>query len=235
VPECALVCNLPQPGDEPALLQHSDVATFFHEFGHLIHHIFAGNSQWSGISGIATEWDFVEAPSQLLEEWARDAETLATFAVHHETGEPLPADIVAKLRAADEFGKGLSVRQQMFYASLSLELYRRDPHDLDMVAVEKEAQERLTPYQHVSGTYMHLSFGHLDGYSAIYSTYMWSLVIAKDLFTVFAREGLQSTRTAARYRQTVLAPGGSAPAAELVANFLGRPYDFAAYQAWLDD
>jgi thimet oligopeptidase len=234
VPECALVCNLPQPGDEPALLQHSDVATFFHEFGHLIHHVFAGNSQWSGISGIATEWDFVEAPSQLLEEWARDAETLATFAVHHETGESLPADTVAKLRAADEFGKGLSVRQQMFYASLSLELYRRDPHDLDMVAVEKEAQERLTPYQHVSGTYMHLSFGHLDGYSAIYSTYMWSLVIAKDLFTVFAREGLQSTRTAARYRQTVLAPGGSAPAAELVANFLGRPYDFAAYQAWLD-
>jgi thimet oligopeptidase len=123
----------------------------------------------------------------------------------------------------------------MFYASLSLELYRRDPHDLDMVAVEKEAQERLTPYQHVSGTYMHLSFGHLDGYSAIYSTYMWSLVIAKDLFTVFAQEGLQSTGTAARYRQTVLAPGGSAPAAELVANFLGRPYDFAAYQAWLDD
>ena len=234
VPECALVCNLPRPGEDPALLQHSDVDTFFHEFGHLIHHIFAGDSRWSGISGIATEWDFVEAPSQLLEEWVRDAQTLATFAVHHETGEPLPADMVTKLRAADEFGKGLFVRQQMFYASLSLELYRRDPVGLDMVAVEKEAQERLTPYQHVSDTYMHLSFGHLDGYSAIYSTYMWSLVIAKDLFTVFAREGLLSTETAARYRQAVLAPGGSAPAAELVANFLGRPYDFAAYQAWLD-
>lgn len=234
VPECALVCNLPRPGDEPALLQHSDVTTFFHEFGHLIHHIFAGENRWSGISGIATEWDFVEAPSQLLEEWVQDADTLATFAVHHETGQPLPAEIVAKLRAADEFGKGLFVRQQMFYASLSLELYRRDPDGLDLVAVEKEAQERLTPYQHVADTYMHLSFGHLDGYSAIYSTYMWSLVIAKDLFTVFAREGLQSTDAAARYRRAVLAPGGSAPAAELVANFLGRPYDFAAYQTWLD-
>jgi thimet oligopeptidase len=100
--------------------------------------------------------------------------------------------------------------------------------------VEKEAQERLTPYKHVSDTHMHLSFGHLDGYSAIYSTYMWSLVIAKDLFTVFAREGLLSTEAADRYRRTVLAPGGSAPAAELVGNFLGRPYDFAAYQAWLD-
>jgi len=234
VPECALVCNLPRPGDEPALLQHSDVGTFFHEFGHLIHHIFAGASRWSGTSGIATEWDFVEAPSQLLEEWVRDAATLATFAVHYETGDPLPADMVTKLRAAEEFGKGLFVRQQMFYASLSLELYRRDPAGLDPVAVEREAQERFTPYRHVDGTHLHLGFGHLDGYSAIYCTYMWSLVIAKDLFTVFAAEGLQSTETAARYRRAVLSPGGSAPAAQLVADFLGRPYDFTAYQAWLD-
>jgi len=246
VPECALVCNLPRPGDaQPpgptpqawggaALLQHSDVETFFHEFGHLIHHIFAGDAQWSGISGIATEWDFVEAPSQLLEEWVRDAATLSTFAVHHETGEPLPAEMVAKLRTAEEFGKGLFVRQQMFLAAMSLELYRRDPADLDPVAVEREAQERLTPYRYVDGTFLHLGFGHLDGYSAIYCTYMWSLVIAKDLFTVFARDGLLDVETAAHYRRTVLAPGGSAPAADLVQSFLGRPYDYAAYQAWLD-
>jgi len=235
VPECALVCNLPQPlADKPALLQHSDVETFFHEFGHLVHHIFAGAGRWSGTSGIATEWDFVEAPSQLLEEWVRDAETLASFAVHHETGEPLPAQMVAKLRAAAELGKGLYVRQQMFYAALSLELYRRDPAGVDPVAVERDAQERFTPYRHVEGTYMHLGFGHLDGYSAIYCTYMWSLVIAKDLFTVFARDGLLDGATAERYRRTVLAPGGSAPAADLVQNFLGRPYDFAAYQGWLD-
>ncbi len=246
IPECALVCNLPRPGTgpedpasqaspgEPALLQHSDVETFFHEFGHLIHHIFAGDSRWSGTSGIATEWDFVEAPSQLLEEWVRDAATLATFAVHHETGEPLPAEMVAKLRSAEEFGKGLFVRQQMFYAALSLELYRRDPAGVDPVTVEREAQERFTPYRHVEGTYLHLGFGHLDGYSAIYCTYMWSLVIAKDLFTVFARDGLLDDATADRYRRTVLAPGGSAPAADLVQNFLGRPYDFTAYHAWLD-
>lgn len=234
VAECALVCNLPRPGTEPALLQHSDVATFFHEFGHLIHHVFAGDSRWSGTSGITTEWDFVEAPSQLLEEWVRDAPTLAMFAVHHETGEPLPASMVTQLRAADEFGKGLFVRQQMFYAALSLELYRRDPAGLDPVAVEREAQERFTPYRHVDGTYMHLGFGHLDGYSAIYCTYMWSLVIAKDLFTLFDHNGLHDEPTARRYRETVLAPGGSAPAAALVEHFLGRPYDFAAYQSWLD-
>jgi thimet oligopeptidase len=235
VPECALVCNLPRPTDDgPALLQHSDVETFFHEFGHLLHHVLAGTTRWSGTSGIATEWDFVEAPSQLLEEWVRDAQTLATFAVHHETGEALPAGLVDKLRAAEEFGKGLFVRQQMFYATLSLELYRHDPATLDPIAVEREAQERLTPYKYVDDTYLHLGFGHLDGYSAIYCTYMWSLVIAKDLFTVFSREGLRNPAVAARYRQAVLAPGGSAPAARLVEDFLGRPYDFAAYQAWLD-
>jgi thimet oligopeptidase len=234
IPECALVCNLPKPDGEPALLQYSDVDTFFHEFGHLIHGIFGGATRWHGLSGIVTEWDFVEAPSQLLEEWVRDAGTLATFAVHHETGEVLPADIVARLRAAEESGKGLQVRQQMFYASLSYELYRRDPAGLDPVAVEKEAMERLTPYRHVAGTWLHLGFGHLDGYSAIYYTYMWSLMIAKDLFTVFEREGLDSTAAARRYRDAVLAPGGSAPAADLVANFLGRPYSFDAYQAWLD-
>jgi thimet oligopeptidase len=235
IPECALVCNLPRPSaQEPALLRHSDVETLFHEFGHLLHHIFAGAGRWAGTSGIATEWDFVEAPSQLLEEWVRDPEALATFAVHYETGEPLPASMVAKLREAEELGKGLYVRQQMFYASLSLNLYRRDPAEIDPVAVEREEQERLTPYKHVDGTFMHLGFGHLDGYSALYCTYMWSLVIAKDLFTVFARDGLLNPEAAVRYRDAVLAPGGSAPAAELIERFLGRPYSFDSYRAWLD-
>ena len=96
--------------------------------------------------------------------------------------------------------------------------------------MEAQAQERLTPYKHVKDTYLHLGFGHLDGYSAIYYTYMWSLVIAKDLFTVFERMASLSTPTAARYRERVLGPGGSAPAAALVESFLGRPYEFDAYQ-----
>src|SRR5690606_4456806 len=231
VPEGALVCNFPRPGE---LLRHSDVETFFHEFGHLLHHVFGGHQRWAGISGIRTEWDFVEAPSQLLEEWARDPATLATFAVHHETGEPIPAELVTQLRAAEEFGKGLFVRQQMFYAALSLELYRRDPASIDLVAVEREVQERHSPFPYVDGTSMHLSFGHLDGYSAIYYTYMWSLVIAKDLFTGFDASALLAPEAASRYRQTILAAGGSAPAASLVRDFLGREHRFDAYQAWLD-
>lgn len=233
VPECALLCNLPRPGDEPALLSHTDLTTFFHEFGHVVHHVLGGHQRWAGISGVETEWDFVEAPSQLLEEWTLDAATLAGFATHHETGESLPAETVAKLRASGEFGKGLQIRQQMFYATLSLELYRQDPIDLDPIAVETTAMATHTPYRHVEGTYAHLSFGHLDGYSAVYYTYMWSLVIAKDLFTRFAAEGLPAPETCAAYRQTILAAGGSAPAAELVRAFLGRDYTVAAFEAWL--
>ena len=234
VPECALLCNLPRPGEQPALLQHSEVRTLFHEFGHLLHHVFGGHQRWSGTGGVRTEWDFVEAPSQLLEEWTRDPATLASFAVHHETGEPLPAGQVARLRAAEEFGRGLWVRQQMFYAALSLELYRHDPATLDPLAVERELQQRLTPFPHLAGTYLHLSFGHLDGYSAVYYTYMWSLVIAKDLFTGFDPAALLDPVVAGRYRSVVLAAGGSAPAAELVTRFLGRDYTIDAYRRWLD-
>jgi thimet oligopeptidase len=231
VPECALLCNFPRPGE---FLEHHEVATFFHEFGHLLHHVLSGSQRWAGVSGVSTERDFIEAPSQLLEEWTTDAATLATFAVHHESGEPLPAALVDRLRAAGEFGKGLAVRQQMFYAALSLELFRRDPAGLDPLAVERETQHRHTPYPHLDGTALHLSFGHLDSYSAAYYTYTWSLVIAKDLFTAFDPDRLLDPEVAARYRREVLAPGGAAPAAELVRAFLGRDYSFDAYRAWLD-
>jgi thimet oligopeptidase len=234
LPEGVLVCNFPKPGAEPALMQHSDVETLFHEWGHLLHHTFGGHTRWAGISGVSTEWDFVEAPSQMLEEWAWEPETLQTFAKHHETGEPIPADLVKRMKAANEFGKGLYVRQQMFYAAISLEFHSRDPKGLDTAKTVAELQHKYTPFKFVDGTHFEASFTHLDGYSAIYYTYMWSLVIAKDMFTVFHKNGLLDQATAARYRKTVLEPGGSKPAADLVADFLGRPYNFAAYEEWLN-
>ncbi|NNB97059.1 Zn-dependent oligopeptidase [Corallococcus exiguus] len=234
LPEGALICNFPKPGTEPALMQHGDVETFFHEFGHLLHHIFGGHTKWAGLSGVRTEWDFVEAPSQMLEEWARDVTCLQTFAKHYQTGESLPADLVERMLAADEFGKGLFVRQQMFYAALSLELYRRDPKDLDATALVRELQGQYIPFPYLEGTYFHLTFGHLDGYSSNYYTYMWSLVIAKDLFTVFQTKGLLNPEPAQDYRRAVLEPGGSDDAARLVHHFLGRDYDFRAYEAWLN-
>ena len=234
LPEAALVCNFPRPSAEPALLDHGEVVTLFHEFGHLLHHLFGGRTRWAGVSGVRTEWDFVEAPSQMLEEWCWDASVLQRFARHVETGEPIPAPLVERMRSADEFGKGLRVRQQMFYAATSLRLHDRDPAGLDTTALCAKQQERYTPFRHVPGTWFHESFGHLDGYSAIYYTYMWSLVIAKDLFGVFRREGLLEPAPAARYRRAVLDPGGGRPAAALVQDFLGRPASFAAFEEWLN-
>ena len=233
LPEGALVCNFPRPGSEPALLEHGDLRTFLHELGHLVHHLLGGQVRWAAQSGVATEWDFVEAPSQLLEEWAWDPEVLAGFARHVETGEPIPADLVRRMKAADETAKGLQVRQQTFHAALSLELHRRDPAGLDTTRLAAELMEAHTPFRHVEGTWPEASFGHLEGYSALYYTYLWSLVIAKDLFTVFKREGLLSG-AARRYRRAVLEPGGSRRAAELVEDFLGRPHGFEAFRAWLD-
>jgi thimet oligopeptidase len=235
LPEGVLVCNFPRPSPgNPALMEHGDVKTFFHEFGHLLHHVLGGHVRWAGQSGVATEWDFVEAPSQMLEEWVWDPGVLATFARHGETGEAIPAELVRRMKAADEYGKGLMVRQQMFYAATSLELHRRDPAGLDTTALVAELQERYTPFRHVDGTYFHESFGHLDGYSAIYYTYMWSLVIAKDLFGPFRAAGLMHHGPARRYRTTILEAGGSKPAAELVKDFLGRPSGFEAYEQWLN-
>jgi thimet oligopeptidase len=234
LPEGVLLCNFPKPGEEPALMEHDGVKTFFHEFGHLLHHVFGGHVRWAGLSGVATEWDFVEAPSQMLEEWVWDVPTLQTFARHFQGGEPIPAELVQRAKAADEYGKGLWVRQQMFYAATSLEFHSRDPKTLDTTRVMAELQDRYTPFKYVDGTYFHESFGHLDGYSALYYTYMWSLVIAKDLFSVFEQEGLLNPTAAQRYRRAVLEPGGSKPAAALVTDFLGRKYQFDAYERWLD-
>ncbi|MEZ4366410.1 MAG: M3 family metallopeptidase [Kofleriaceae bacterium] len=234
LPEGALVCNFPQPSPgNPALMEHDDVVTMFHEFGHLMHHILGGQQRWATQSGVATEWDFVEAPSQMFEEWAWSPETLARFAKHHVTGEVIPAALVAKMRKADSFGKGTQTVQQMFYAALSLGLHRADPAKLDQLEEVKRLQAKYTPFAYVPGTQFQASFGHLIGYSAIYYTYMWSLVIAKDLLTPFAKTSLMDTKVTYAYRDKVLAPGGTRDAADLVRDFLGRPYSFKAFEAYL--
>ncbi|MFC4785982.1 M3 family metallopeptidase [Nocardioides sp. MAHUQ-72] len=223
--EGALVCNFSR-----GLMEHSHVVTLFHEFGHLVHHVLAGRGEWARFSGVATEWDFVEAPSQMLEEWAWDPDVLRGFATN-AAGEPIPADLVARMRAAHDFGKGYQARTQMFYAAMSYWFHTDRPADL--TARMRELQERYSPFGWIDGTHMFASFGHLGGYSSAYYTYMWSLVIAKDMFSAFDPADLFTPEVAARYRERVLAPGGSRDAADLVADFLGRPYTFDAYAAWL--
>lgn len=214
-------------------MEYDDVRTLFHEFGHLVHHVLGGHTRWAANSGVRTEQDFVEAPSQMLEEWVRDPGVLQIFARQVKTGEPIPAAMVPQLRAAEEFGKGLDVRRQMFLAATSLHLHDREARGLDTTEVVAEGMARYWTFPYVKGTFFQASFGHLNGYSAVYYTYMWSLVIAKDLFTPFSKNGVFDRETAARYRQRVLEPGGGKPAADLVSDFLGRPYDFKAYEAWL--
>jgi thimet oligopeptidase len=226
LPEGVLVCNFPR-----GLMEHTDVVTLFHEFGHLVHHVLAGRQAWARFSGVATEWDFVEAPSQMLEEWAWDADVLRSFATDAD-GRPIPADLVARMRDANDFGKGYFARTQMFYAALSYRLHKEKVDDITELVKTLQAAFSLFPYQ--EDTHMQASFGHLEGYASAYYTYMWSLVIAKDLFSAFDRNDLFDTTTSYRYRDTVLAQGGSRDAADLVEEFLGRPYDFTAFTRWLE-
>jgi thimet oligopeptidase len=214
-------------------MEHEDVVTMFHEFGHLMHHVLGGHQKWITQSGVSTEWDFVEAPSQMFEEWAWSYDTLARFARHHETGAVIPMSLVEKMRRADKFGLGTATVQQIFYAAISLGFHRSDPTALDQLAEVQRLQKRYTPFAHVPGTRFHTSFGHLVGYSAMYYTYQWSLVIAKDLLTPFESSGLMATDVTYAYRDKVLVPGGSRDAADLVHSFLGRDYDFRAYERFL--
>lgn len=222
--EGVLGCNFGR-----GLLDHDDVVTLFHEFGHLLHHLLAGRGRYARFSGVATEWDFVEAPSQMLEEWAWDPDVLATFAINAD-GEPLPADLAVKMRAAEDFGKGFDALTQMFYAALSYTYHVEPVADLTGRLVE--LQEQYSLFEYIPGTHMMANFGHLDGYSSGYYTYMWSLVIAKDMFSAFEGD-LFNPDLAARYRDEVLAPGGRRDAAELVTQFLGRPYSLTAFRRWL--
>jgi thimet oligopeptidase len=235
LPEGALVCNLPggTPGDS-GLMSHDDVRTMFHEFGHLLHAQLGGRGRWLGQSGVKTEWDFVEAPSQMLEEWIKDPAVLATFARHYQTGEPIPAALVEQMNRAESFGRALDVRAQMMLARVSLSVYDRPPAQVNTDSIVQAVSAAYLPYPPMPENHFQASFGHLDGYSATYYTYMWSLVIAKDLFSGFDRSDLLAAAPARRYRAAILAPGGSAPAAELVRRFLGRPFSFDAWQRWLE-
>jgi len=150
-----------------------------------------------------------------------------------ETDAPIPAELVGRMRAANEFGKGIQTRHQVFYAQLSLAYHLADPRTLDLTRTMVDLQRRYSPFPHVPGTHFFASFGHLNGYSAMYYTYLWSLVIAKDLLSEFLRVGLLDAATARRYREAVLVPGGSRDAKDLVEAVLGRPYGFAAFAEWL--
>ena len=234
LPEVTLVCNFSGgTADDPGLMEYGDVTTFFHEFGHLMHWIFQGQQQWAGFGG-NLESDFVEAPSQMLEEWMHDPKVLATFARNYQTNAPIPAELVQRANRADAFGRALWVRGQLTYTAISFDLHNAA---LDRAQIEKsvpESSKRFLPYQLLEGDHQLASFTHLTGYSSAYYTYLWDKVIAQDFYSKFDHENLLAPEVAHRYRTTVLEQTGAMPASDLVTNFLGRPQSIDAFKTWMN-
>jgi thimet oligopeptidase len=232
IPMAAMECNFPRPSaGAPALMSHQDAVTFFHEFGHVLHHLLS-ESELSSFAGTTVARDFVESPSQMFEEWAWAKETLDLFAVHHETGKPMPKKLHAALLRSRGFGRALSTQRQLFLAALD-QAYHTRPLPMDTTRVVQEINDAYTAFTFVEGTHFQASFGHLIGYDAGYYGYQWALSIAQDLVTRFRKEGLLNPKTAADYRAAVLAMGSSDDEANLVARFLGRAPSDAAYRAFL--
>ncbi len=235
LPESALVCNFLDPGvpSELARLEHAQVVTFFHEFGHLLHALLSGHQRWLFNNQASLEWDFIEAPSQLFEEWARDPATLSRFAVDPETGSKVPLDLLDRLRASDALGRALMWIRQVAYSAISLDLYSEDPDGRDLSKVTRETYGRYAPLPLPPDYHFEASFGHLTGYSAFYYTYAWSLVIARDLLRPFLEKGsLTDPETAARYAREILAPGSERRADDLIRTYLGREFNFDAFERW---
>jgi thimet oligopeptidase len=234
LPEGILICNFPRPtADDPGLMQYADVQTFFHEFGHLMHMILGGQQPWAGISGISMEADFVEAPSQMLEEWIQSPQVLATFAKHYKSGEPVPAELVVRMNRASAFGRASYLSQQNGFTALSYDIYDAKPQNVNLDAVTDRDTRKYSLFTPLQGTHMYASFGHLAGYSSAYYTYMWDKVIALDFFEQFDSKNLLAGGAPLRYRRTVLEPGGSVSANDLVKNFLGRPQSIEALKRWV--
>jgi thimet oligopeptidase len=235
LPEAALVCSFPEPtAADPGLMEYEDVVNFFHEFGHLMHHILGGQQPWAGISGIAMETDFWEVPSQMLEEWMHSPQVLASFAHDYKTGKPIPADLVARMNRASAFGRAIDVTFQNAMSAVSYNVYNGRPEKVDLEAIFPDAFRRYTLLAPVpADAHMYANFIYLAGDR--YYTYMWALVIAEDFFQQFDQHDLFAGDTPMRYRRLVLEPGGSMSANDLVKNFLGRPQNTTAFQKWMGE
>lgn len=232
IPESVLVCNFPGGQGETSKMEHRQVETFLHEFGHLVHYHLRYQQPWVGIS--QPERDFIEAPSKMLEEWIYDADTLRRFAISDD-GQPIPADLVERTRAARGLGEGLRVWTQLTLADLSLSLHDRPPESFELDTLYDEIGHRNAIIPHVAESRKYASFGHLgqEAYSASYYTYVWSQAIATDMLARFESAGLRDRDTAMAYRRIVLEAGGSRPAAEFIADFLGRPFSLEAFERHL--
>lgn len=223
-PVAALVCNFPKAsGGSPALLSHREVETFFHEFGHVLHNLMT-TAPLVGMSGTNVARDFVEAPSQIFENWTWEYESLKLFAKHYKTGEVIPRTTFDKMVAAKNVGSGIAALRQVFFGYIDMTLHDKyDPESNQSInEIVKNLQNEITLFPFIDGTHFECSFGHLNGYGAGYYGYLWARVYSDDMFSKFKEQGIMNAEIGKKYRDIILAKGSTEDEFKLVIDFLGR-------------
>lgn len=229
LPLAALVCNFTKPtATTPSLLPHDEVETLFHEFGHGLHNLFS-EAHYAYFAGTSVERDFVEAPSQMFENWVWDPGVLATFAKHYKTGQPLPKSLLDGMVKARTLGSGLETEHQIYYGIVDQTYHTAPNGEIDTTKAGIDLINKIEQYQGQPGTMFQASFGHLIGYDAAYYGYQWSLVYAQDMFTRFEEKGLLNRDAGLYYRRKILARGGTMDASDMIRDYLGREPKMDAY------
>ncbi|MDQ2985454.1 MAG: Zn-dependent oligopeptidase [Armatimonadota bacterium] len=222
LPLAALVCNFTKPTpDKPSLLYHGEVETFFHEFGHGLHNMLA-QTDLARFTGTRVARDFVEAPSQMMENWVWESVSLQLFAKHYKTNEPLPEAMLKGMKDARTLGSGMETQGQFYLGLMDHEFHTDADGKVDTIAVEKDVYNRTTQYRFIPHTYFQSSFGHLVGYEGAYYGYLWSLVYAQDMFSRFVDKGVLDAEAGMYYRTKILGRGGSMDEMDLLKDYLGR-------------
>ncbi len=219
-PVSCIVANFTKPSAEaPSLMRHTEVVTFFHEFGHILHQTLT-RATYLEFSGTSTERDFVEAPSQMLEHWVWNGDVLRRFSRHYQTGEPLPDELLDALVRAKNLSSGIGALRQIFFSALDF-AYHSPGFEGDTTARLRELYA-ITSFPYPENTHFQSGFGHLFGYDAGYYGYLWSRVFGDDMFTRFEAAGVLDRATGLDYRRKILERGGSVDGDVLVREFLGR-------------
>ncbi|MFK5890021.1 MAG: M3 family metallopeptidase [Flavobacteriaceae bacterium] len=224
-PHISIVCNFTKPTkSQPSLLTFNEVTTLFHEFGHALHGMLA-NTTYPSLSGTSVYWDFVELPSQVLENWCYEKETLDLFAVHYKTGEKMPSDLIKKIKAASNFLEGLATLRQLSFGLLDMQWHTQDPSEIKEVkSFESAAFANTQLYPDVTENCMSTAFSHIfqGGYSAGYYSYKWAEVLDADAFAYFKENGIFNKAIANAFKENVLSKGGTEDPMILYKRFRGQ-------------
>ena len=224
-PHISICGNFTKPtGDKPSLLTFNEVTTFLHEFGHALHGMLA-NTVYPSLSGTNVYRDFVELPSQIMENWATEIEWLSTFAFHYMTSDPMPGDMVKKLIEARNFQSGYLSERQLSFGMTDIAWHTiKRPFNSEVIPFEREAAKRTQYFMYVEGSSVSTSFSHIfsGGYAAGYYGYKWAEVLDADAFSVFKGQGIFNRETATRFRKEILEKGGTANPMDLYKNFRGK-------------